>query len=88
MAALPEGDPAPRDGSLPNKGELTKKPFSLYVHVPYCAKRCGYCDFNTYTPSELDREDQINSWLDSAMNSFALIMIRLQNMIPNGLMLH
>ena len=26
---------------------------SFYVHIPYCAKRCGYCDFNTYTPSEL-----------------------------------
>ena len=25
----------------------------LYVHVPYCAARCGYCDFNTYTPAEL-----------------------------------
>jgi putative oxygen-independent coproporphyrinogen III oxidase len=26
---------------------------SFYVHIPYCLKRCGYCDFNTYTPSEL-----------------------------------
>ena len=26
---------------------------SIYVHIPYCIKRCGYCDFNTYTPSEL-----------------------------------
>lgn len=25
----------------------------MYVHVPFCATRCGYCDFNTYTPSEL-----------------------------------
>lgn len=26
---------------------------SFYVHIPYCIKRCGYCDFNTYTPAEL-----------------------------------
>jgi oxygen-independent coproporphyrinogen-3 oxidase len=25
----------------------------VYVHVPFCATRCGYCDFNTYTPAEL-----------------------------------
>jgi oxygen-independent coproporphyrinogen-3 oxidase len=28
-------------------------PLSLYIHIPYCVKRCGYCDFNTYTPGEL-----------------------------------
>lgn len=67
MAALPEGDLAPSDGKLPNIGNLKNKPFSLYVHVPYCSKRCGYCDFNTYTPSELDRDDQIESWLQSAI---------------------
>ena len=26
---------------------------SCYVHVPFCAARCGYCDFNTYTPAQL-----------------------------------
>lgn len=25
----------------------------MYIHVPFCATRCGYCDFNTYTPGEL-----------------------------------
>src|SRR3954462_8470817 len=30
-----------------------QRPFGIYVHVPFCATRCGYCDFNTYTPAEL-----------------------------------
>lgn len=72
MAALPEGSPAPLNGNLTNLFDLVNKPFSLYVHVPYCSKRCGYCDFNTYTPSELDREDQIESWLNSAVKEIEL----------------
>src|SRR3970040_402842 len=24
------------------------KPLGLYIHIPYCASRCHYCDFNTY----------------------------------------
>lgn len=27
--------------------------FGVYVHVPFCSVRCGYCDFNTYTATEL-----------------------------------
>ncbi len=32
--------------------EPRARPFGLYVHVPFCATRCGYCDFNTYTAAE------------------------------------
>lgn len=28
-------------------------PFEVYVHVPFCIRRCGYCDFNTYTALDL-----------------------------------
>lgn len=54
-SAPPEGDPAPADGRLPAAAlsELGQRGFSLYVHVPFCASRCGYCDFNTYTAAEL-----------------------------------
>ncbi len=52
MPALPDGDPAPADGRLPD-GLDWQRPLRAYVHVPFCTVRCGYCDFNTYTASEL-----------------------------------
>ena len=41
---------------------------AFYIHIPYCVKRCGYCDFNTYTPSELKITEALaqisNSYID------------------------
>ncbi len=53
--APPDGSAVPADGSLP-PGALDgagARPFGIYVHVPFCVTRCGYCDFNTYTATEL-----------------------------------
>ncbi|MGN6472307.1 MAG: coproporphyrinogen-III oxidase family protein, partial [Mycobacteriales bacterium] len=54
-STLPDGEPAPADGGLPASAvaELGTRPFGVYIHVPFCASRCGYCDFNTYTAAEL-----------------------------------
>ncbi len=56
--ALPDGsgfEPVPADGALPDGARrgLGERPFGVYVHVPFCTTRCGYCDFNTYTAAEL-----------------------------------
>jgi oxygen-independent coproporphyrinogen-3 oxidase len=48
---------------------------SFYIHIPYCAKRCGYCDFNTYTPSELksgDLDSLSSSYIDSAIKEIEM----------------
>lgn len=52
-SALPVGDPVPADGRLPIAAVDPATDFGVYVHVPFCRARCGYCDFNTYTADEL-----------------------------------
>jgi oxygen-independent coproporphyrinogen-3 oxidase len=52
------------------------EPLSFYVHIPYCVKRCGYCDFNTYTPSELreggDIKSVSNGYIDQLLKEIGM----------------
>lgn len=72
-SALPDGIPAPEDGSLPESVLLgaADRAFGVYVHVPYCRVRCGYCDFNTYTKSELRGTSQAG-YADEVQQELAL----------------
>ncbi len=45
---------------------------AFYIHIPYCIKRCGYCDFNTYTPGEL----KISTGLAEVSNSYIDLLIK------------
>lgn len=36
------------------KGVVGARDFGVYIHVPFCSVRCGYCDFNTYAPGEVE----------------------------------
>jgi putative oxygen-independent coproporphyrinogen III oxidase len=70
----PEGEPVPSDGTLPAGalGEVGSAPLGMYVHVPFCASRCGYCDFNTYTASELGGGASRDSYSGLAVAEIAL----------------
>lgn len=72
--ALPEGDVAPDDGSLPQSAfeGLSERAFGVYLHVPFCTVRCGYCDFNTYTATELGGGASQNAYADTALKEIAL----------------
>ena len=47
-------------------------PFGVYVHVPFCASRCGYCDFNTYTADELGPGVSRGSYADTVLRELRL----------------
>ena len=72
--ALPDGEPVPADGALPPPalGGLGQRPFGVYVHVPFCVTRCGYCDFNTYTASELGPGATRDSYAGQAIEEIRL----------------
>jgi len=50
--------------ALPALATVPGRPFGIYIHVPFCATRCGYCDFNTYTPAELGGANP-DGWLEA-----------------------
>lgn len=55
MASSRGDDLAPSDGLLPEQASVgaETRDVGIYIHIPFCTVRCGYCDFNTYTPGEV-----------------------------------
>ncbi len=84
MGALPEGNPWPESNRLATLREPDS--FHAYVHIPFCEVRCGYCDFNTYTASELGEVSR--SDFDSALISeieFAANVLSESEIVPRQL---
>jgi putative oxygen-independent coproporphyrinogen III oxidase len=67
-SALPDGDPAPPDGLLPASvtAGAGERNLGVYLHIPFCASRCGYCDFTTYTSAELGGGADQGAYADTA----------------------
>ncbi|WP_229661719.1 radical SAM family heme chaperone HemW [Phycicoccus endophyticus] len=74
MPRLPDGEPAPPTGELPAAAlaGLPETSFGVYLHVPFCAVRCGYCDFNTYTLPELGPGASVDDFADTALRELDL----------------
>ncbi len=83
-SALPKGDPAPADGRLPDAAlqAARAQPFGVYVHIPFCQTRCGYCDFNTYTASELGAGVSRGSYADTLLLDIRLARSVLRDTVP------
>lgn len=79
--AQPVGMPAPADGLIRSESVQAGagKPFSLYVHVPYCSVRCGYCDFNTYAQDDFGDGVNLNTFADEAIAELDFAHSVLQN---------
>ncbi len=61
--------------ALPDPTEVARTPLGLYVHVPFCARRCGYCAFNTVAladPGGAAAHDALERWVDAAVAEVAL----------------
>src|ERR671910_720223 len=75
-STLPDGEPAPADEALPPSAVtgVGRRPFGVYLHVPFCTTRCGYCDFNTYTADELGSDPGASraSWAEAAIAELRL----------------
>ncbi len=83
-SALPLGEPAPPDGQLPAtvRAAARTQPFGIYVHVPFCQTRCGYCDFNTYTAEELGPAVSRGSYADTVLLELRLARFVLRDVAP------
>lgn len=47
--------------------------YEIYIHVPFCLRRCGYCDFNTYTATDLGAGASRGHYAEMVIREMALI---------------
>ncbi|MBQ5557622.1 MAG: coproporphyrinogen III oxidase [Aeriscardovia sp.] len=56
-----------------NDQSRTQEPFEVYVHIPFCVRRCGYCDFNTYTAVDMGSGASRGNYVNLAIREMELL---------------
>ncbi|RBP99340.1 radical SAM family heme chaperone HemW [Bifidobacterium xylocopae] len=56
-------------------GAIARTPFELYIHVPFCLRRCGYCDFNTYTAVDMGEGASRGNYVNLAIQEMKLVRL-------------
>ena len=56
------------------------KPYSLYLHIPFCTHRCAYCDFNTYA----SQEEMIPAYVEALCKEIEFVGSRLPSPFRSG----
>lgn len=68
-----DGLAVPGVGAVPGVAAAARGPFEVYVHVPFCMRRCGYCDFNTYTAPDLGEGASRGNYARMAVHEMELV---------------
>lgn len=81
----PASDPMPGSVSDPALGSLALPPLALYVHLPWCVRKCPYCDFNSHAlAGEMPAEDYVRALLADLENDLPLVWGRIVHSVFFG----
>jgi putative oxygen-independent coproporphyrinogen III oxidase len=63
---------APLAGELTVSGLINPPPLSLYIHIPWCVKKCPYCDFNSHESRHKNGEIPETAYVDALIADLEL----------------
>ena len=61
--------------------EGSKKELGIYVHIPFCVRKCNYCDFlsSNYCNEDIEQQKLVNDYIDALVKEITLYSKDLSN---------